>query len=355
MLEYQNWLAAMPGISAAKKIALEEYLGEAEYIYRIPEAQLDKILFLTEKEQQAIIKARKKVPEEPRESLVTFGQPDYPQKLIHIYNPPYGIYYRGKLPEEGQKNVAVVGARNCSSYGRAAAEQASYGLAAAGVSIISGMAHGIDAAGHTGCLRAGGTTFGVLGSGTDICYPRENQVLYDRIQNTGGILSEYPPGTAPRPCFFPARNRIISGLSDVVLIVEAQIKSGSLITADFALEQGREVYAVPGRIGEKLSQGTNRLIQQGAGIFLETQDLLKEMNIFPDSRENSIQNHEYALENLERLVYSCVDLTPRSLEELMKESGLPLAELIHKITRLREMGLVSEIYKNYFIRSDIHI
>lgn len=355
MLEYQNWLAAMPGISAAKKIALEEYLGEAEYIYRIPEAQLDKILFLTEKEQQAIIKAKKKVPKEPRESLVTFGQPDYPKKLIHIYNPPYGIYYRGKLPEEGQKNVAVVGARNCSPYGRAAAEQASYGLAAAGVSIISGMAHGIDAAGHTGCLRAGGTTFGVLGSGTDICYPRENQVLYDRIQNTGGILSEYPPGTAPRPCFFPARNRIISGLSDVVLIVEAQIKSGSLITADFALEQGREVYAVPGRIGEKLSQGTNRLIQQGAGIFLETQDLLKEMNIFPDSRENSIQNHEYALENLERLVYSCVDLTPRSLEELMKESGLPLAELIHKITRLREMGLVSEIYKNYFIRSDIHI
>lgn len=355
MLEYQNWLAAMPGISAAKKIALEEYLGEAEYIYRIPKAQLDKILFLTEKEQQAIIKARKKVPEEPRESLVTFGQPDYPKKLIHIYNPPYGIYYRGKLPEEGQKNVAVVGARNCSPYGRAAAEQASYGLAAAGVSIISGMAHGIDAAGHTGCLRAGGTTFGVLGSGTDICYPRENQELYDRIQKNGGILSEYPPGTAPRPCFFPARNRIISGLSDVVLIVEAQIKSGSLITADFALEQGREVYAVPGRIGEKLSQGTNRLIQQGAGIFLETQDLLKEMNIFPDSRENSIQNHEYALENLERLVYSCVDLTPRSLEELMKESGLPLAELIHKITRLREMGLVSEIYKNYFIRSDIHI
>lgn len=355
MQEYQNWLAAMPGLSAAKKIALEACLGEAGQICRIPEAQIKKIPFLNEKEQQAVIEARKKKPETSRESLVTFGQPGYPQKLLHIHNPPYGIYYRGRLPGADRKAVAVVGARNCSAYGKTVAEQVSYGLAEAGVEIISGMAYGIDAAGHRGCLRAGGSTYGVLGNGTDICYPRTNQNIYEQIQTSGGILSEYPPGTSPRPGFFPARNRIISGLADVVLVVEAQIKSGSLITADFALEQGREVYAVPGRIGEKLSQGTNRLIRQGAGIFLETGDLLKEMDIFSDFKENSMENQKNILENLERLVYSCVDLTPKSLEEIRMETGLSLMELIRNMNMLREMGLVSEVYKNYFIRSDFQI
>lgn len=355
MQEYQNWLAAMPGLSAAKKIALETYLGEAENIYHIPEVQIKKIPFLTEKEQQAMIEGRKEKPAEPKESLVTFGKPGYPERLNHIHNPPYSIYYRGKLPEAGRKAVAVVGARNCSAYGRTVAKQAAYGLAEAGVEIISGMAYGIDAAGHAGCLQAGGSTYGVLGNGTDICYPAENRNLYEQIPKAGGILSEYPPGTAPRPFFFPARNRIISGLSDVVLVVEARIRSGSLITADFALEQGREVYAVPGQISGKLSQGTNRLIQQGAGIFLETGDLLKEMDVFSDFRENSIGNQKNTLENLERLVYSCVDLTPKNLEELMKETGLSLTELIRNTNTLREMGVITEVYKNYFIRSDIHI
>ncbi len=152
---------------------------------------------------------------------------------------------------------------------------------------------------------------------------------------------------------FPQRNRIISGLSDTLLVVEAKEKSGSLITADFALEQGKDVYAVPGRIFDLSSQGTNLLIRQGAGIFLNMEDFLKEMHIFRKTEEDSSQKQKISLENLERLVYSCLDLTPRSLEELLVETGLGLGVLVETLATLREMGYISEVYKNYYIRTGI--
>ena len=361
-MRYKRWLGGILGISAAKKIALEEALGSAGEVYRMEQRVLKKINFLTEKEYDILIEARKENPlqlEEEQEKkgmgFVTFQDKTYPRTLRYIYQAPYGLFYRGKLPEGLGKTVAVVGARNCSDYGRMVAKNTSYLLAKSGVEVISGMALGIDGAAQTGAIQAQGATYGVLGCGVDICYPRQNQGQYEKIPQKGGIISEYRPGTKPRPVFFPCRNRIISGMADIVIVVEARKKSGSLITADFALEQGKEIFAVPGRLGDKLSEGTNHLIWQGAGIFLGAEELLKEMNIFIDRKGESSKKTGKALENLERLVYSCLDLTPRNLEELMRNTGLSLGELISTLANLREMGYISEVYKNYFIRTDMII
>lgn len=359
-MKYERWLDQIPGISAAKKIALVELLGTAENLYGISTSNLGKIHFLTEQERERITEGKKEPPEKIEEEqqkkgihFVSFQSPGYPNRLKNIYQPPYGLYYCGKLPEEEKTAVAIVGARSCSEYGRSVAKKTAYVLSKAGVEIISGMAAGIDGAAQAGALQAEGATYGVLGCGADVCYPKQNQGLYEKIIEKGGRISEYRPGTTPRPVFFPNRNRIISGMADLVIVVEARKKSGSLITADFALEQGKEIYAVPGRLGDKLSEGTNQLICQGAGIFLGPEELLKNMDILTDRNHDFVKKSEKALEKLERLVYSCVDLTPRNLEELMRNTGLSLGELIRILGVLREMGYISEVYKNYFIRTDI--
>ena len=235
------------------------------------------------------------------------------------------------------------------------AKQIGYVLGKMEVELISGMAAGIDGAAQWGALRAQGKTYGVLGCGVDVCYPKQNQGLYEKIPQSGGLISEYCPETTPRSIFFPNRNRIISGMADIVLIVEARKKSGSLITADFALEQGKEIYAVPGRVGDKLSEGTNRLIQQGAGIFTSVQEMLQNVKKLTVQDGNEAKKTGKTLEKLERLVYSCVDLTPRSLETLIENTGLPLGELITILNTLREMGCISEVYKNYFVRTEIMV
>lgn len=202
---------------------------------------------------------------------------EFPEKLRQIKNPPEGIYVRGQLPAEDKPTVAIIGARRCSTYGKAMAEWFAGELSAAGVQVVSGMAAGVDGIAQRAALRAGGKSFGVLGCGTDICYPTDNRDLYETLQKCGGILSEYAPGTPPDAFHFPMRNRIISGISDAVLVVEAKERSGTLITVDFALEQGKEVFVLPGRITDSLSAGCNRLLRQGAGIALSPSDILEEM------------------------------------------------------------------------------
>ncbi len=202
-------------------------------------------------------------------------QEEYPDRLRRIADPPRLLYVKGALPEEGMPSVGIVGARLCSDYGRYAARQFAGKLACAGIQIVSGMALGIDGIGHKAALSAGGCTFAVLGCGVDICYPEENREIYDRLTAPSGILSEYPPGTVPKSGLFPPRNRIISGLSDVLLVVEARKKSGTLITVDQALEQGKEVYALPGRVTDALSYGCNNLIRQGAGIAMSPEELIE--------------------------------------------------------------------------------
>ena len=214
------------------------------------------------------------------ESIVYYDQGDkeYPARMKPLPGMPKGIYVKGKLPRDDLPSAAIVGGRACSAYGREQARRFARELAAAGVQIISGLASGIDAAAHEGALEGGGLTFAVLGCGVNICYPRENYPLMRRIlEQEGGVLSEFQPGERPLAWHFPQRNRVISALADLVLVVEARQKSGSLITADYALEQGKSVYALPGRVNETLSEGSNRLIAQGAGIAVDPTALLEEL------------------------------------------------------------------------------
>ncbi len=213
--------------------------------------------------------------------------PEYPEQLRNYPRMPSGLYLVGNFPDPGKKTVAIVGARMCSPYGRAEAIRFGEELAAEGVQIISGMAYGVDSWALHGALQAGGQGFAVLGCGVDVCYPKESYHIYRRIiREGGGIMSEFEPGDGPAAWHFPIRNRIISALADVVLVVEAKLRSGSLITADYALSQGKTIYAVPGRNLDELSRGCNRLIAQGAGIAWDPEVILEELGIAGGGRRS---------------------------------------------------------------------
>ena len=284
-------------------------------------------------------------------AFVTCETKMFPEALRNIADSPYGLYVKGRFPSFRGRTAAIIGARMCSEYGRAMAEELGRQLALHGVTIISGMAKGIDACGHLGALKAEGETYAVLGCGVDVCYPESNRALYERIQRSGGVLSEYPPGKNPEPWCFPARNRIISALSDIVIIVEAKERSGSLITADFALEQGKDVYAVPGRMTDALSKGCNYLIKQGAGIISDVEDFLKDLELCGNHTEFQENFNKFLLEKDESLVYSCVDLQPKSIETLIEQTGLSCQQIADILQSLVNKELIKENFKNYYIRT----
>lgn len=284
-LPYANFFHQIPGIKSKDLEILLEHYENCEGIYLARSEEIEKLV--GEKKAADILSAKKGnvlreaygQMEQKGISFVCRQSPEYPEKLREIPDAPYGIYLLGDLPDNEKKSVAIIGARNCSQYGAHMAGVLGKELALAGMQVISGMAKGIDGISQQAALNAGGKSFGVLGSGVDVCYPSSNKGLYRQLVETGGVLSEYPPGSVPRPDRFPPRNRIISGLSDVVIVVEAKQKSGTLITVDMALEQGREIYCVPGRVTDKLSEGCNKLIGQGAGIVLSVEDFLEKTGL----------------------------------------------------------------------------
>lgn len=274
----------------------------------------------------------------------------FPKKLLELADCPEGIYVRGELPDPEKKTVAIVGARMCTPYGRATASCFARVLAANDIQIISGLALGIDGAAHEGALLAGGETFGVLACGVDICYPRANIELYEQMKHQGGIISEEPPGYPPLARLFPKRNRIISAFADLVLVVEARKKSGSLITADFALEQGRDLYAVPGRLEDELSRGCNELLSQGAGIALSPESLLEIMGKTKEKSDNSKAFMQNVLAREENIVYSCLSLQPQSLEKLCSDTKLPIQYVTEAVMLLQLKGLAKEIGRNRYVK-----
>ncbi len=277
--------------------------------------------------------------------------PGYPEKLLPLERMPKGLYVIGSLPDPHAKSVAIVGARSCSRYGRAQALHFGKILASRGVQIISGLAYGVDAWAHQGALDGGGKTFAVMGSGADVCYPKANYPLYRKILQTGGgILSELEPGSHPEAWHFPIRNRIISGLADLVLVIEARRKSGSLITADYALEQGKNVYALPGRTEDGLSEGCNALIAQGAGIALSPEQLLEDLGISsePPSPEPSMADGPSSLTDRQKVVYHSLCQSEKSLEALLEATRLPLSELSATLLELRLKGLLRETLPGYY-------
>lgn len=276
---------------------------------------------------------------------------EFPEKISELHDCPEGIYVRGNLPNPEKKSVAIVGARMCSAYGRATASYFARVLAANDVQIISGLALGIDGAAHEGALLAGGETFAVLAGGVDVCYPRANIELYEQMKHQGGMISESPCGCPPLPGLFPKRNRLISALSDMVLVVEARKKSGSLITADFAAEQGRDLFAVPGRLEDELSKGCNELIFQGAGIALSPETMLEVMGSRSEKSDNSENVMQNVLAREENMVYSCLSLQPKSLEDLCRGSKLSITEVTEAVMLLQLRGLVKEIGRNRYVRA----
>lgn len=279
--------------------------------------------------------------------------PEYPERLRQLENVPGQLYGYGRLPSDDLPSLAVVGARNCSVYGKNMAYEFSRVLGGMGIQIVSGMAVGVDSAAHEGALAAGAGTFAVLGCGADVCYPASGRRLYERLKREGGVWSEFPWGDKPLSWHFPKRNGLISGLSDAVLVVEARQKSGSLITVDRALEQGRTVFAVPGRVGDPLSEGCHRLIAQGAVIAWSPEAILEEMGW---SRENPKktaakgENPGLGLATADKLVYSCLDLDPKTLGQIQQETGLSMGELAGALLHLQLAGAAKEVWKNSYVR-----
>ncbi len=283
------------------------------------------------------------------------GREGYPRRLQELTGMPEEIYVEGRLPKDECPSIAIVGARNCSHYGANMAQEYAKFLANAGVQIVSGLARGIDTAAHEGALLAGADTFGVLGCGVDICYPASNRRLFEKMKAQGGVISEFPPGSPPLAYHFPQRNRVISGLADAVLIIEAKEKSGSLITADFALEQGKTVFALPGRVGDLLSTGCNRLIYQGAVPAWCPEMILEEMNwdqTVAKKTKNRSEKEILGLAREDNLVYSCLNLNPKNITDLQDETGLSCQELMKSLVQLQIRGLAKEVWKNNYIRRE---
>jgi DNA processing protein len=364
--EYNYWLSNLKNIGPMKIDLLLSHFESSEAVFHASREELenaaDNVLSesrtrLTSADIDTMIHNRDKGLVEDnyakleRSGIYFVSKEDqrYPEKLRHIYGAPFALYIKGRLPREDTKLLAVVGARDCSMYGREMANYMAHAVAKEGVAIISGLARGIDSYAHEGALSAGGITFGVLGCGIDICYPKENLRLYMEMQKEGGILSEYAPGVMPLAGHFPMRNRIISALSDGILVIEAKAKSGSLITVDMGLEQGKEIYALPGRATDALSEGCNNLIKMGAKLVTSPKDILEDFIPEYINIMNQLKKNYKLLETKEEIVYACLSLEPKHIEEIAILTKLPMDLLMEQLLVLELRGLIKQTMKNYFV------
>lgn len=363
-LPYAHWLYNVPGLGRKTIQYLLSEKKTPEALYYTKEQELESLLSVLPGKQ----KLARRIIESKRswnisktytgllEKGIRFtclGDRFYPERLARIPDAPYALYFRGKLPEEERPTVAMIGARGCSEYGKQMARYFGSALAMAGIQVISGMARGVDGIGQNAALSAGGYSLGVLGCGVDICYPAENKELYGMLCERGGICSEYPPGTAPRNSLFPPRNRIISGFSDAVLVIEAKNRSGTLITVDMALEQGKEVYALPGRITDALSEGCNRLLQQGANVAVSAEDMIRSLT----GREpGHSADTKVFLSDIQKEILQNLDDTPQSIEIIQEhmlfkcKREISLSELMNQLVKLSLTGYARQIGNSYFVK-----
>ena len=278
---YWIWLSLIKNLGSKRKLKLLELYKTPEEIYKLTKEELMNINGIGEaiandimiSKNEEILNYHIKYMKENNIKIININEREYPQVLKEIYDPPISLYVKGNIEKLNNKNIGIVGCRECTTYGKKSAEYFSYNLSKQNINIVSGLAKGIDSYAHLGSLNTG-NTIAVLGNGLDMIYPKENLELANEIIKRGGtIISEYPCGTKPDKMKFPARNRIISGISSGIIVIEAKEKSGTLITVDFALEQGRDVFVVPGNINSINSVGTNDLIKQGARVVTTYEDV----------------------------------------------------------------------------------
>jgi DNA processing protein len=349
------WLALhlTPGVGSILIKRLLDRFKTPEAVFGAPLRELLRIEGLGEKvageiqkgPSEKVVKRELSQLEKTGGKVVTLKDDDYPRRLKDIYDPPALLYLRGALRREDELAVAIVGSRKTSAYGREVTERIGRDLARHGVTVVSGMARGIDSVAHKGALQGGGRTIAVLGCGVDVIYPSENRNLFHQIIEQGAVLSEFPMGSPPEAGHFPRRNRIISGLSIGVVIVQASGESGSLITAGYALEQGREVFAVPGNIGAEGSRGTNQLIKEGAKLVESSEDILEE--VLPQWRREGETAQKggdavLTLTEAEKCLYGLLDETPLHIDALIRESQLDPGSVSSLLLNLELKGLISQ-------------
>jgi len=354
---YRAALACLPGMNVLSLPSLLQLAGGAERLWGVLAEGGARAAAMVGQERAGAW-SDTCVRTDPREVLMGLeergiraivpAEPGFPERLRAIYDPPALLFVRGSEPPFDAPFVAVVGSRKASSYGQWAAETIGGELARKGVVIVSGAAYGVDGHAHAGCLKAGGFTVAVLGCGIDVAYPPEHIGLLRRIASSGCVLSEYPPGDVPLPWRFPHRNRIIAGLSHAVVVVEASRKSGALITADLALEEGREVMAVPGPIGSPISQGTNGLIQKGAKLVMSAEDIFEELPREFACRPAAGDGAEAVDvvrdgEDIDPLERECLELLqgePLGLDSLAASTGIDVQELLACMTSMSIKGWI---------------
>ena len=346
---YAYFICSIPMIGGVRAGQLLSRFGDPQGVYEAGTAGWREILsdsvveYMDRQKKSGNLEEEYHSLGEKQIGLVLQEEEGFPQKLLEIPDPPYGLFYKGKLPELGRY------------------------LGSQGIQVISGMARGIDGISQQAALLAGGTSYGVLGCGVDICYPRQNRKLYEELIQKGGLLSTYAPGTKALPAYFPPRNRIVSGLADALIVIEARQKSGTLITVDMALEQGKDVYVVPGRITDRLSDGCNRLLTQGAGVFLSPESFTEEfLRNWEEKQELSspdpaqkIRGRRKSRKRIEKLeeplcqVYKLLDCVPKSTEIILQEAWkkgeyIDIVTLHRRLMELELMGYVKQNTPGYF-------
>lgn len=348
-LQYWVGFSRVPGIGPVRLRALLDYFGDIQAAWNASPATLLAV-GLDRRSTETLVTLRGKLDlaaelERVARSggrVLTWDSPEYPAALRNIADPPPVLYVRGQFLPRDEWALAVVGTRRATVYGREATRSLVGGLAASGVTIVSGLAHGIDTHAHQVALDAGGRTLAVLGSGIDVIYPAENRKLAELIVNSGAILSEYPLGAQPESGNFPRRNRIISGLSLGVLVVEGTKSSGAMITADYAAEQGREIFAVPGNILSPNSAGPNYLIQQGAKLVTTMGDILEELNLTMAAEQAAAR--EIIPDNeTEAVLLRHLSAEPMHVDELGRAAKLPINEVASTLTLMELKGKVRQV------------
>ena len=370
---YDHMLALVPGVGDVTIANLLDGFKTAQTVFEAGETELKDVPGLSVKKINAILDTGKN-KENIREMVINWENmgiktvfitdDDYPSSLKQLYDAPYAIYYKGTLPVSDIPAAAIVGARGCTDYGKNAAYSFGRQLALEGIQIISGMAAGVDIYGHKGALASGGYTAGIVGCGVDICYPRTNINTYLEMQDKGCIISEVPPGTRPAAGLFPRRNRLIAALSDAVIVVEARERSGSLITADQALEQGKDVFAVPGRIGDPLSEGCMSLIKQGASPLTCVKDILecnsikrktdkKRRPASLTSGENSSDLISGNDKELNYRVFEALTDIPKNINRIMHETRLSYEMTAQALLELELKGMLRCVAAGLYVRTSI--
>jgi DNA processing protein len=345
------WLgfSLVPGIGGGRLKRLLEVFGTPEAAWKAPDQAL-RAAGLPRDALSALLRARRELDlqreldriEAGGFVLLTWDDDEYPSRLKEIDYPPPVLYAWGEFGSPDSLSVAVVGTRRPSSYGRGVARSVAAALAGSGVTVVSGLARGIDGIAHRAAMEVGGRTIAVLGSGVDQIYPPEHRKLAEAIAESGAVLSDYPLGTRPEGGNFPPRNRIISGLSLAVVVVEAGESSGALITADFAAEQGRDVFAVPGRIQDRGSRGTNRLISTGAFPMVSTEALLEALNLELVTRQEAAARLLPA-NATERGILEALGEEPLHIDEISQRSGMSIVEISASLAMLELRGQVRQV------------